>query len=305
MKFRVGVLGVLVLCLFIVEATAQAGNTTGNITVYVKDQSGDNVNCYASNVFCINQINDNLTIEILKDGKPINSTIMPNDRDTVFFKVNQTGSYVVRASVSLGFRSMSRLRCVLNASSYSDQRDNCSVVCSRLVNNLVSGGAPFTWVNGNFSVLPDALDRSGAYYCGNMVCGFEGGNKVCYYDTDHRYTQVNEVLTYVDANESDVAQVSLFTDFGTLGKMGLAYGKDFFNLTEVEGIDSGEVIVGLDDLVEYVAEEEFDDALEVEGQHNITVVTDPADYLPESNETNNYVTMSIDLLEENNAVTLH
>ncbi|MFZ2456187.1 MAG: hypothetical protein WAX07_06905 [Candidatus Altiarchaeia archaeon] len=37
-----------------------------------------------------------------------------------------------------------------------------------------------------------------------------------------------EVLTYVDADESDVAQVSLFTDYGTLGKMGLAYGKDFF-----------------------------------------------------------------------------
>jgi hypothetical protein len=37
-------------------------------------------------------------------------------------------------------------------------------------------------------------------------------------------------------------------------------------------------------------------------QHNITVVVDPADYVSESNETNNYMTMSIDLMEENNAI---
>ena len=232
---RYCLISVIVILVFFIFIQTGSANYLGNVTIFVKDQNGNNVNCYYNNpdptfwLGCQNRIYDNLTIELRKSGELVNSTTMPNDRDSVLFQVNQTGSYVVRAFTTLSFKDY--YTCFLGKPGADSSNDysNCEVACPDLSREYEpSNGTQIT----TYSTFPEQVDDRGAYYCLNMNCIPDGsGTSVmnCTYTRDHRYAELNEVLTYVDKGESDVAQVTLGTDRDILGGYGKLYSDTLLN----------------------------------------------------------------------------
>jgi len=93
----------MVLAIIIFSSTIVNAKEIGNITVYVKDQNGDNV---ADPSGCLGgcwNLADDLVVELWYDGEMEDSQIFQKDNGSLIFTVNHTGPYIVRAIATLKF----------------------------------------------------------------------------------------------------------------------------------------------------------------------------------------------------------
>ncbi|HDD56980.1 MAG TPA: hypothetical protein ENF43_00480, partial [Thermoplasmatales archaeon] len=166
-------------------STAELG-PIANITVYIKDQDGNNI---VSNDHLIGD----LVVELFYEGECLLNKTFNKSKDFIVFEVNHTGLYTIRAVAILG-NYLDNYGCIqdLFTSLY-----NCSNKCP-------DGGATIS------------IDERGVYRCTphRYFC------HSCNYCLNRSYIVGNEVLTYVDKGENDIAQVTIPTDENILHRLG-------------------------------------------------------------------------------------
>jgi hypothetical protein len=213
------------LVLFVLFLTINVG--ADSITVFVKDQNGDNV---YDNPHLISP----LKIEVFKENQIIKNETFPSNKDNLSISVPQTGPYIVRAFTTLEY--FDRDSCYANYS--GSKGPKCADVCPQSLRLLdLAHGVESTT---DFFYELEASDDRGPYTCKFLDC-YEGPGELgadqygawdCSFDRRYRYVVSNEVLTYVDLNESDRVQVSLPTGFDGLGKYGNLFGDRSFNVSD-------------------------------------------------------------------------
>ncbi len=200
-KSKIGVLVILsALC---ISNLVIAEEYLGNVTVYVKDQDGDNV---IDNSHLVG----NLTVELWYEGQKVNTTVFSEGDDFVIFKfLNHTGLYTVRSIAYLSFTD------------YECSSAGCLMECSSAWN--YTSGTTLT-----------SVDHRGVYTC--IALTFDEYGYPTYFNQKHDYLVKNDILTYISEGESDTAQVTMPTDKGDLGKYGytlMLYVNQSGNLTTI------------------------------------------------------------------------
>ncbi len=185
---KLNVLIVFAIC--VVFSPSTNADEIGNITVYVKDQNGDNV---IDNSHLVGD----LTVELWYEGDKVKTRSFEEGNESVLFTVNHTGTYTVRAVAVLQFVDVYGCSII----SIAPKIFECEKKC------------------------PDGIDTVDVDDMGIYTCtpGLDVPSYRSHYGINHTYIVVNDVLTYVDEGENDKTQVTLFTDFETLGKYGRQY----------------------------------------------------------------------------------
>ena len=243
-------------CLFIalILSGLATSENLGTINVFVKDQGGEDI---AKNSHLVG----NLTVEVWHRGQKINSTAFPDNRDSIPFLVTNTGLYTVRAIATIEYNDTEycyvgeyapilgdRERCEDLCSGHSFQCDTGTDTCSSTRNNKGDGS-----------------DDKGNYICEvtEWFTTVSGSTYSFRFEKVYRYTQMNEVLTHVERNENDVAEVALFTDREKLVKL----GKKLLHLDEVSEERDPQPIYDLRDIPlsmsQEVIEQVIDEAVDV------------------------------------------
>ena len=171
----------IVFITIILLSTFVNGKEIGNITVYVKDQNGNNV---IDNEHLIGD----LTVELWYNEKMEDSQIFHKDNESVTFEVNHTGLYTIRAVAILG-NYLDYYGCPYHE--YPPPLYSCLSKCP----------------DGTSTV---GIDDRGVYRC--VECSNVVRCKSNDYILNRTYIIVNDVKTYVDEGENDIAQVTIPTN---------------------------------------------------------------------------------------------
>jgi len=210
----------LILCLFI---SLSAHASAENITVYAKDQNGDDV-VKNSHLF------GNLTIELWYEGKKEAFDNFNKTQDNLVFKdLTHTGLYTVRAIATIQHNDTEYCYVGEYAPILGD-REKCEDLCPGHEFQCDTGTDTCDYTRKNKG---DASDDKGTYICA-ITEWFTSVPESTYsfrFDKVYRYTQMNEVLTHVEEGENDVAEVALFTSKEKLAQL----GKNILELDKVSG----------------------------------------------------------------------
>lgn len=212
-----------------------------SITVYVKDQKGDNV--YNNPDMAEDT---NLLIELYYEGNLLEekSRYFDGTSDHVTIPVDHTGLYTVRAIATLEFQDDSV--CYVGRLGYGLSPDipECKEICSGhvFIENFIDEYEPCIISKDKRG---DGTNEKGNYRCEDFSC-FRTSSQtdepgqatadgaICDFKQTYRYVEMNEVLTYVDRYEwadeaqDDEAQVTVLTKRELLEK----YGREMINLRE-------------------------------------------------------------------------
>lgn len=241
------IVSVLYLCLSSINfAEAES------ITVYVKDQTGDNVHDHPN-------LLGKLRVDLSYEGKIIKTMNFTNQDHIIFSELNHTGLYTVRAVAVVGFNESNI--CYLTFKDIAGL-DKCQDEC--LNTDFIYDEAGYMVGYNNIN---DRFDDHGPYRCRSFSCEYVdlGGDDSfyeCTYNQFYKYTQMNEVLTHVDKGESDVAEVVLLTDFNKLGRYGKRYSHNILNLSNIRGGLNPDPIYTLNDATDSAVQEGLEAALD-------------------------------------------
>ena len=182
---------ILVIIVILFFPKAVNAEIMGEVKVYVKDQNGLDI---------INNENliRNLTIELIYEGKILNSTNFSKGNEFIIFTPNHTGLYTVRA-----------------------------VATFRLVEEV---GFPSGFPSTCFPVW-FGVDEKGVYDCTFLYEEVGDVFNISYYNVTRTYVLTNDVLTYVDEGENDIAQVTIPTNKESLWK----FGRNFYEKVRLIG----------------------------------------------------------------------
>ncbi len=173
------IINILVVCIVLLSIMIYVNaETVGNVTVYVKDQDGDNVG-------------RPVKIELRYKGNFITDRTLRMDEDHLTFNISHTGTYDIWALTQFEFR----------------KKDCVSPDC---------GGECWNYTSNPGYVYQDRNDVP--YKCDFLYMDCSGSGCIPFYEKVYTFLSIGYTRTHVKEGEDDVARITLETRSSKLWK---------------------------------------------------------------------------------------